>query len=254
MNSNKDLITPWDVNSKARHEQIISGIDISFSHLLTPEIIDILMNSKNSSSFYALDVGCGTGVLTQLLSGHVRKVIGIDPSCDSINIARQAFSEDNLSFVCSDIESYSSSNLATFDFIVAHMTLHTIHRAELAIKKISSLLKNKGLFVFSIPHPAFYTERERLKNVVIDYKYCETMLFKIPFTISNDPTPLPAEVPYFHRPIEDYNKFLFEAGFCIHRILEPMPTDEIKKLYPKEKKWDNPHFMIFSCHKAIFHS
>jgi 2-polyprenyl-3-methyl-5-hydroxy-6-metoxy-1,4-benzoquinol methylase len=47
-----------------------------------------LRGIENISDFVVLDIGCGTGFLTEILSYHVKKIIGVDPSKVSISIAK----------------------------------------------------------------------------------------------------------------------------------------------------------------------
>jgi SAM-dependent methyltransferase len=251
----KFLKTSWDINASRRHDQLASGIDVSFSHFLAPELVEILKGKAGFGDFRLLDVGCGTGVLSKLLSKLVSQVVGVDSSCESIRIASDyCRDERNIHFVCSAIEDYGSRSHIKFDFIIAHMVLHTIppdHLKE-ALERIHYLLAKTGTFVFSIPHPVFYPllkeETFGLENS--RFRYSIPSFYRHTFTISHDRDPLPSKTPYFHRPINYYSEALEVAGFVMKRIHEPSPSEEVKSLYPKEKRVDHPYFMIVECEKC----
>lgn len=237
----------WDKNAYQRHMQILEGRDISFSKLIVPQILGLLQSLDGYTSFSVLDIGCGTGVLAHILAKYVSRVVGIDSSANSIQIAREYTKEDENAVVeCVGIENYVVSHSDKFDLAVANMTLQTVESLELALKKISNSLKEKGVLIFSIPHPCFWT-RIRQDISESEYAYTTPSSHLIPFTISKDPDPLPCPVPYFHRPLEVYSSALYEAGFVIERIREPFPSQELAREYPKPRKY--PAFLVLACRK-----
>ncbi|MEM9680080.1 MAG: methyltransferase domain-containing protein [Bacteroidota bacterium] len=243
---NKELFDdPWDVNAKRRHEQLVSNIDLTFSNVLVPKIVEILLSQKDCSDFSLLEIGCGTGVLTKTLAPKVKDVVAIDPSKKSIEIAEAYnLNNDNIKFKCIGIENYITKD-SLFDFIVAHMVFNNLAPLEKAINNIAQSLKQDGLFVFTIPHPCFFAERKR--TMFKNYTYSKSSFHKISFTISNDPKPLPRRTPYYHRSLENYHSALIKSGFYCVRLIEPFPDDTTLKKYPQENMWDYPHSIIFEC-------
>jgi len=249
MNSNDKFIKPWDKNAHKRHQQLKEGLDISFSKILVPAVISLIRDLEGHENFKTLDIGCGSGVFSQILSDNVNYVTAIDPSCESIQIARK-FNENtkNISFICTSIEEFSPKPFGLFDLVIAHMTFHTIKNLDITFRKITEIIKEKGYLVFSIPHPCFYFQQKgNLKNYKFSYNTPD--LYWIPFTISQDRTPLPAKTPYFHRKIEIYTSKLFKSGYVINKIIEPFPDQRMMSLYPSDRNWKSPHFIIFLCQK-----
>jgi 2-polyprenyl-3-methyl-5-hydroxy-6-metoxy-1,4-benzoquinol methylase len=62
-------------------------------------IVDqIMTNLQPSPKAKLVDVGCGNGVLTNLVGGHYKNVLGIDPSNYLIEIAKEFFKNRTLNF------------------------------------------------------------------------------------------------------------------------------------------------------------
>ena len=250
MNYNK-FIEPWNKNAEARYDQIISGKDISLSNILIPEILDLINSLGDTRTFDVLDVGCGVGVLTVVVSKKVRSVLGIDPSIASIEKANQfkmRHEATNTNFEPVSIEKYAEEP-NTFDLVIAHMTLHTIEKLLPALISIRKCMKQNGKFLFSIPHPCFYLEDKDIVSKT-DFQYSVSNFYEIEFTISKDRRPLESLTPFFHRPLEVYSTSLFKAGFVIEKILEPMPQKaKTRKKYsiPREK----PHFFVALCSTVV---
>ena len=240
----------WNLNASVRHEQLVNKLDISFWRVLLPKIQETIRAMDNSSTFRLLDVGCGTGVLSDALSKQVAQVVGIDPSDASIRKAEEEFGmSEELSFHCVPIEEFSEQCKTRFDCIVAHMSLQTAKRLDRALVSMNKLLKENGALIITIPHPAFNQIRKRKLFPKSKYNYLEAAFYKVPFTITKDRRPLPSLVPYFHRPIQEYAQVIHESGFVIQRILEPGPNQETADLYPIGA-WIYPHFMMFVCCKT----
>ena len=86
----------WDNIALKRHELIVSGKDLSFSHVLLPCILD---NIHDCNLNIVVDCGCGTGVLTSKIASKANQVFGVDVSPNSIEIAKKYYLDiDNLIF------------------------------------------------------------------------------------------------------------------------------------------------------------
>lgn len=90
-----------------------------------------------------LDLGCGQGWLSSELSQHGGRVVGIDPSQKNITAATEQFPD--VTFVCSDIESYESSK--RFDLVTALMVFEHFPDLGESLEKIKGLLKPGGELV-----------------------------------------------------------------------------------------------------------
>ncbi|MBM4422245.1 MAG: methyltransferase domain-containing protein [Chloroflexi bacterium] len=90
-----------------------------------------------------LDVGCGTGHLTQTIAESGARVTGMDNSPAMIESARKAYPA--LEFVQADVTDFSFTD--PFDAIFSNATLHWVARAEKAVVCMAAALRSGGRFV-----------------------------------------------------------------------------------------------------------
>lgn len=85
-----DRLAPmWDADM-VRHEDVIAAI---------------LDGAKIREGVRVLDVACGTGVLIpDYLRRGVKSVTGVDISAEMIRIAKEKFPQENVHFLCADVE------------------------------------------------------------------------------------------------------------------------------------------------------
>ncbi len=109
---------------------------------------DLIVRAVPSLCGSALDVGCGSGLLTRLLAPYCREITGIDRDADALARARTAAQEccaapDSIQFIGGDILEHPLPE-ATFDFIAAAAVLHHLP-LQPALGRFSALLKPGGV-------------------------------------------------------------------------------------------------------------
>jgi SAM-dependent methyltransferase len=239
---------PWGANAERRHEQITTGVDTSYAKVLLPSMLRHLQRREPGDGEWALDIGCGTGLLSARLAQRGWRVVGIDPSRHSIEVAKRAFGNvENLGFRCQPIEHFASRQ--RYGLVVSNMSLQAMPRLQPALDVIGRCLAEDGIFVFSIPHPCFWVPyRERVHPHEYEgYKYGKRSAHRISFTISRDRNALPARVPYFHRSLEHYSAGLARAGLDIALLTEPLPRQGRQQ--ETQNNWDIPHFLVITSRR-----
>src|SRR5262245_21284435 len=112
------MSNPWDNNATERHQQLLDGRDFSFNSVLLPTFKRLLYATPKAKSRLVLDIGCGSGILTHFLSKRVNRIIGIDPSRKSIELANlHKKGAKNLDFFCSSRENFHHAR--KFDIIIS---------------------------------------------------------------------------------------------------------------------------------------
>ncbi|MGE0599980.1 MAG: class I SAM-dependent methyltransferase [Dehalococcoidia bacterium] len=107
--------------------------------------------SRLTSSFRALDAGCGTGDSAIFMAEQLRdcgaQVIGIDLSEASLSIARQRAERrelTNVAFIRARIEDLPALGLEPFDYVVSLGVLHHLPDPTLGLRSIARVLKPSG--------------------------------------------------------------------------------------------------------------
>jgi SAM-dependent methyltransferase len=242
----QDTVSEWDANALARHQQISSGIDLSYEKILVPTITELLEQTHRKA---VIDVGCGGGDLAARLSKSASNVIGVDASAGMIQVARMHYKHvKNLKFVNIPVEKYAhQSGVTTFDLAVSNMTLMTVPNLDEVVVAIGSILKRNGLLVATITHPWFWNQYRQLETAST-FDYLKEHVQTGPFVISLDKQPLPSETTVFHRPLQAYFEAFYRSGLHVERLLEPFPSARVEKLYPE--RWRFPRFLAFKCRKV----
>ena len=97
-----------------------------------------------------VDLGCGTGDLLDVMSGHAEKVIGVDSSPRMLEEARKRFSDrgDAIEIRLGEIEHLPLSD-GEADLAVISLVLQYLTRPEAAISEVSRILKKGGRFILA---------------------------------------------------------------------------------------------------------
>lgn len=184
-----------------------------------------------------LDVGCGTGTLTEKISDRGAVVTGIDASDEMIEKARKSFPD--IKFFVKDATDFSFDK--SFDAAFSNATFHWIKEQSKVLECIYNNLKTGGRLVYEMGakhnvesiHNAVKQALENngwKENTTIELNYFSSaaeqavMLEKMGFTISN--------IIQFERPTELIGKdgmknWIIQFGSAFFKNI---PGDETKKI------------------------
>ena len=99
-----------------------------------------------------LDLGCGTGYLTKVLSERVGlegKVVAVDPDEERLKIAREKYSASNIEYIQADDKTFPPGE---YDLIFSNIVIHWISDKEAIIKQAYRNLRPGGCFAFTTAH------------------------------------------------------------------------------------------------------
>jgi len=96
-----------------------------------------------------LDVACGSGYGTNILSQKAKKIFGVDIDSETINYAERHYKKDNCNFINSKIEELKIDEKV--DVIVSFETIEHINDEEAYFKTVKSVLDKDGIFIVSTP-------------------------------------------------------------------------------------------------------
>ncbi|RAK14274.1 malonyl-CoA O-methyltransferase [Anoxybacillus vitaminiphilus] len=112
-------------------------------------LTQVVMKRSGSSPFHILEIGCGTGYLTEKLSRHFQNatITAIDLAPGMIEIAKQRISSERIRFICGDIEEMELYD--KYDVIISNATFQWLNHLEHTLSRLSSRLKREGMMLFS---------------------------------------------------------------------------------------------------------
>lgn len=98
-----------------------------------------------------LDIGCGPGTVTQLLTHftNLGEIIGTDVNPKMIEEAKRKYSDSRMSFRVWDVQK-SEKFCEKFDLVTANAVMHLITDQKAALKNVFQILKPGGFFLAHI--------------------------------------------------------------------------------------------------------
>lgn len=142
------------------------------SHKLRqPVILDTLMDLRIKPT-YALEFGCGLGFnIAEIVNSFHCRGLGIDPSNESITVARQAYS--NIDFF---VGTATNGVLSGFDLVMFGFCLYLCDREDLhrIVRNADDALHDGGYLVIQdfdpeYPHKVPYHHRDGLFSYKMDH-------------------------------------------------------------------------------------
>ncbi|AZU01146.1 class I SAM-dependent methyltransferase [Brevibacterium linens] len=200
-----EISREWDAIAHERDSEISSNADASFAQILEPWILNRTREART-----VIDVGCGTGRLTSQLGRRAPSVLGVDPSVESIEIARK--NDSTIQFHNTTLEHFVTiSPDYKADLVVANMVLMDaldLNGICHAITRISPT----GRIVATITHPAFwplywgYADNQ-------GFNYKNEIVVQAPFKTNNHK--FGKLSTHVHRPLETYLDIFRQNGIKI---------------------------------------
>lgn len=126
----------------------------------------------------AIELGCGTGMFTQVFTASGAQVTGNDVSPELIELAKEQ--NPGVQFICSRFEDLPAST--TYDAVIGSSVLHHLE-IEQALAKSYEILKPGGHFAFAEPNmlnPQVFAERTFLRKLLAYVSPDETAFVRWP--------------------------------------------------------------------------
>ena len=240
----KQIAKQWDIVAKSRDNQIRSGQDISYDKVLTPIILQL---AQGKSFQRVLDVGCGSGVLSERIACHTQTVVGVDPSQESIALAKASnLRPINTEYASESIENFSKRyEEELFDIAIANMVLQDASDLTAVLNSVGEVLRRGGALVCTITHPCFWPTYWGYGRYEW-FEYGKEIAIDAPFRISSVAEPV-GRTTHFHRPLSQYMSTLRDTGFQLDSLVEPIPSRAIQCLYPEP--WTMPRFLALRAYR-----
>jgi ubiquinone/menaquinone biosynthesis C-methylase UbiE len=212
-----------------------------------------------------LELGCGNGYLApKLLEQSPKRIVMTDISDHNLEYARAKCNDPRVSFLQQDATEPWSIESMGIDVVYSNMMLNEVENIKTPVDEAFRVLRNGGIFVFSVTHPAWdlfvYAQEKaglpskKIKNLG---GYFRRGFAK--FLMGGDSKTNPElkekyeqefEVEHYQRPISDYFEQLVHARFVVNRLLEPELTEELLQNNPRFAAYaDNPVGLVFYCTK-----
>ena len=183
-----------------------------------------------------LDVGCGSGPLSEWLVHRGAKVVGFDSSPSMVQAAKTR-GLSNASFRVADLaQPLTFLPGSTFDVAVASLVMHYLRDWAPPLGELRRVLTDDGVLVLSTHHPASDIELSTTDN------YLATELLRDRWEKGGREY----EVSFWRRPLSAMFESFDAAGFNVQTLSEPRPLPECEERFPDawRRLTTHPHFLF----------
>ena len=124
---------------------------------------------QNKQPKKILEIGCGTGFLTQLINKEFKfeSFMAIDIVKDCEQYIKNISS--NIIFTPADIEEFITSNNETYDLIISNASLQWVNNFEEVINTLKTFLNPNGELIFSTFGPENFREIYHITGASLEY-------------------------------------------------------------------------------------
>ena len=238
LKSEENISVEWDEIAVNRSNSRLSEKDKSFRYILQPKIIERVGLIKKQHRDTIVDVGCGSGELTKQLVKYCNKIVGIDISEKSIEIAKSQ-AEPSVEFIHSSLRKFAKKNKDLADMCILNMVLSNVNDCKGMCIDIKRLLKKNGKILVTIPHPCYWPEYWNYRNEEW-FEYKEQICMTADFVVTGMGSM--GKCTHMHRPIEMYFNMLINSGFKIIYVEELF-----SRLSTGAGDYRYPRFLYIEC-------
>lgn len=191
-----------------------------FKNIRYQPFFDLAENISYEGLKKAIDIGCGTGEQTYILSEKFKEAhfLGIDSSAEMLEKSFD-FENERLSFKQKTIEELYDSN-DKWDLIFSNAALQWSGDHEKLFPKLLSLLNNNGQFAVQMP-----VQSENMLNQIL-FQLASEEPYKTQLSGWNRISPVLS--------LDQYAKIMFDAGLKdlnIFMKVYPIIADNVEKLF-----------------------
>jgi len=124
-----------------------------------------------------LDIACGSGYGSKLLSSKASHVYGVDIDKKTVEYAKQEFNSKNITYLVGNGENIPLND-DSVDVVVTFETIEHIDNYKKFLDEISRVLKSNGLAIVSTPNDIEFAEGNHFHLHQFKYKELEALLRK----------------------------------------------------------------------------
>jgi 2-polyprenyl-3-methyl-5-hydroxy-6-metoxy-1,4-benzoquinol methylase len=220
----------WDKNSKEYVKSISedkTGVFAYEEYINTPSLLGLYLEKAE----YVLDLGCGNGKFTKILTSKFPSVTAIDISSEMIKFAKKK--APKALFFQHDLDKPFPEFNKKFDLITAQLVLMYVNDLENVAIECHKALKPGGSLLVSVTHPTrWYFQSISGENIdpLLNNYFSETRISEI--IAGNNQV----NFTFINRTLQTYINTFTANGFFLESLSEPIVSLPFLIKYPLYRK------------------
>jgi len=207
----------------------------------------LLRELGDVSGLRILDLGCGEGRFSRLLTARGATTVGIDPVQRFLTHARDAGGEHE-AYVRGSGDRLPFTD-ASFDVVIAYLCLIDIPDYRGAIGESARVLRPGGRFVAANMSNIASSSEAPVVDDAGHFQHYTVGRYLEEFPMTLEWAGL--RVVNWHRPLSAYMDAYLSAGLTLRRYLEPVPPDDSLRHQPRFEAWYRvPNFDLMVWEKT----
>lgn len=197
-----------------------------------------------------LDMGCGEGYYSRLMSNTAKKVISVDKSEQMIGKALSKERENSLGidYHVADVRNMPFIEDSSIDIAFPNFVAHYFTPKQLVqfYQEMARCLKSDGRFILSGVHPEyFFTKKfgEAMKFENSGYDYIKSRGRSFPGTLKTTDGRI-LEVSVVHSTMGDHLSAMDKSGLTYNNKIEPTQLPDEAKQFEHFKEFDGHNVFI----------
>lgn len=252
------------------YDEVVEDNDSYQEQVIKPNLIRLVDAKKGDlpagRQERILDLACGQGFFSRVLSGLGALVTGVDIGKELIELAKEKSPKDlpagrqGIRYINSSADDLKILKDKEFDKVICVLAMQNIENMQKAISEVSRVLKSGGSFYLILNHPFIRIPQKSSwgfdESVNVQYRRLDSYMseFKSEIIMNPGGSSRKKIVTYsFHRPLQVYTKAIIKAGFMIGRIEEWISHKESspgpRKQAEDRSRKEFPMFMAIECRK-----
>jgi SAM-dependent methyltransferase len=205
------------------------------AHYERPALVSMFPTLQGAK---VLDAGCGPGWYADYLAGQGADVTAFDFNAEFVKLTEARLGARARVLQADLAEPLAFAADEEFDLVVCALVLHYLRDWQPPLRELHRVLKPSGALVFSTHHP------------FMDWQLFKTESYFAVDLLEDDWEGI-GRVDYYRRPLTTITEDLHASGFWIERLLEPLPTDEFRRVNPDsyDRLTRNPWFLFVRARK-----
>jgi ubiquinone/menaquinone biosynthesis C-methylase UbiE len=221
--------------------------------VIAPNLLRVLALKKDER---VIDIACGQGYFTRLLSEAGAVAIGADISKELIAVAKKH--SPKIDFHVAPSHQLRFAENASYDVATIILAIQNIERLSETFAEAYRVLKSDGRLVLVLNHPAFRIPKRTSwgwdDETGVQYRRVDGYLSGATIPIEMHPGQMEStQTISYHRSLQDFFKALSKAGFAVTKLEEWISHKKSEK-GPKQAAEDTarkeiPLFLMLEVRK-----